>query len=183
MEENAQSPSLMSHAVRSGVILAAISIVITLVVYLIDASMLVSFWMILLLLVSLALVIYFGIQYRNQVGGFIGFGSAWKHGFFTLAIAGLIGTLFNLLLYNVIDPELPAYLTDVAAENAETMTRNFGGDQSVIDQAVEDTRERTKKGFTAVGLFTNFGIALIVYAVIALITGAIVKKNNPEEAI
>lgn len=183
MEENTQSPTLMAHAVRSGVIIGAIGIIISLILYVANPDLLVSMWLFLILILDIILMVIFGAQYRNQTGGFISFGNAWKHGFITLVVAGLLGILYNLLLYYVIDPELPAYLTDVAVENAGEMARSFGADDATAEQAMEDARERTADQYTAGGMLLGFGIQLIVYAVIALITGAIVKKNNPEEEI
>lgn len=183
MEENVQHPSLVSHAVRSGVIVGGITVILTLLIYLIDPALMVSMWMMLFLFFITVLVIVFGIQYRNQTTGYMTFGNAYKHGLYTFIVAGLVGLLFNLLLHNVIDPELKDYLTDVSIENAQSMARSFGADDATIDQMEEDTRERTESSYTLMGQITGFGIALIIYLVLALITGAIVKRKNPEEEI
>ncbi len=183
MEENNPAPSLMSHAMRSGLIIGAIGIIITLLIYLVNPELMVSMWMFLVLILNLVLVVVFGIQYRNQSGGFLSFGSAWKHGFLTLLIAGILGTIFNILMHTVIDPGLKDFLIEASVENAEDMARSFGADESAIEQAAESTRESTAAGFTIGGMFKNLGIAIIIYAVIALITGLIVRKNPPEEVI
>jgi hypothetical protein len=183
MEENVQHPSLVSHAVRSGVIVGGITVILTLLIYLIDPALMVSMWMFLFLILITVLVVIFGIQYRNQTTGYMTFGNAFKHGLYTLIVAGLVGLLFNLLLHQVIDPELKDYLTDVTTENTLSMARGFGAEDAAIDQMEADTRERAASSYTVMGQITGFGISLIIYLVLALITGAIVKKKNPEDEI
>lgn len=183
MEENVQEPSLLSHALRSGVIVGGITVILTLIIYLIDPALMVSMWMILFLILITVLVVIFGIQYRNQTTGYLSFGNAYKHGLYTFIVAGLVGLLFNLLLHNVIDPELKDYLIEVSIENAQSMARSFGVDEAAIDQMEEDTRERSASSYTLMGQLQGFGLALIFYLILSLITGAIVKKRNPEEEI
>jgi hypothetical protein len=183
MEESTQQPTLLSHAVRSGVILGGISIIINLIIYLIEPALMVSFWMLLLIILSIVLVVIFGIQYRNATTGYIKFGDAFKHGLYTFIISGLVATLFSLVLHMVIDPELKDYLLEVQIENAESMTRSFGGGDEQVDAAIEATRESAQDAFTAGGIFKAFGISLIIYLVLSLITGAIVKKSPPEEVV
>ena len=183
MEENTQAPSLMAHAVRSGVIIGALAIVITMILYIINPSVLVSLWMFLVLVLDLILLVIFGIQYRNQIGGYMNFGAAWKHGFVALFVAGILSVLFNMLLYFVIDPDLPQVLTDASVDNALSIAQSFGASGEALEQAAEDARERSEGQFTVGGMLSGFGMAIIFYAIIALITGAIVKKRNPEEEI
>ncbi|NQZ77369.1 MAG: hypothetical protein HRT61_14890 [Ekhidna sp.] len=65
-----------NHAIKSGVIVGVISIVVTLLLYIVDPALLVSMWMFLLFFVFVGLVAYFGIQHRNEIGGYMDFGKA-----------------------------------------------------------------------------------------------------------
>lgn len=169
-----------SHAIKSGIIVAVISIVITLLLYIVNAAMLVSMWMMLLFLVFVGLVAYFGIQHRNEEGGYMSFGKAWVYSMQVFVITGIIATIFNLLLYNVIDPELPELLADQSVENAESMMRNFGMPEEQMDEALEKTRTDTLDRFTVMGSIKGLLYGLIIYAILSLISGAIIKKNEPE---
>ncbi|WP_462248028.1 DUF4199 domain-containing protein [Ekhidna sp.] len=170
-----------NHAIKSGVMLSVISIVLTLLFYLIDPTLLAKWWVgIGILVISIALVAYFGIQHRNEIGGFMAFGKAWIYSMQLLVVAGLIGTIFNILLYNVIDPELPVIVADQAVENAEAMMANFGMPEDQMDEALEKTRTDTLERFTVTGSLVGFLWGLIVYAILSLITGAIIKKKEPE---
>lgn len=182
MEE--KETSVFQHALRWGGIVGVISIALTGIAYAVDYSYLADWkFGIFVLLLFLGLTIYAGINFRNEIGGFLAYGKAWQHGFVLMAISGLISTAFTILLYTVIDPELPSKLTDVAMENAQKMMESFGMPADQMDKALEDAKGRTENQFTAVGLLTSYGIGLIIYAVIALITAIFVRKNPPEEAI
>ena len=78
-----------NHAIKSGLIIGVISIVITLVLYVVNAAALVSMWMLLLLVLFLFLVAYFGIQHRKEIGGFMSFGTAWVYSMQVFVVAGI----------------------------------------------------------------------------------------------
>ncbi|WP_425392578.1 DUF4199 domain-containing protein [Ekhidna sp.] len=170
-----------NHAIKSGVMLGVIGIVLTLLFYIVDPTLLAQWWVgILILLLSLALVAYFGIQHRKEIGGYMAFGKAWVYSMQLFVVAGLLGTIFNILLYNVIDPELPAIVAEQAVENAESMMRNFGMPEDQMDEALEKARTDTLDRFSVQGSLIGFLWGLIIYAILSLITGAIIKKKEPE---
>lgn len=169
-----------NHAIKSGLIVGIISIVLTLVIYVVNAALLVSMWMMLLFLVLIFLVSYFGIQHRKEIGGFLSFGKSWMYSMQLLVAAGILGTIFNILLYNVIDPELPAMLADQSVENAAEMMSSFGMPEDQMEEALDKTRTDTLDRFTVMGAIKGFAIGLIFYAILSLITGAIIKKKEPE---
>ena len=187
MEDNLSPQTtndLFKSAARSGAINGAIGIFITILLYVINYELLVSLKVLLVLLVLfLGLVIYQGIQYRVSIGGYLPFGKAFQHGFITLVVGGLIGILFSLVLYNLIDSELPQKLTDVTVLNTEEMMKNFGAQDAQIDEAVKKVKIETPDRFTLLGQAKQFAWGLIFNAVIALITGAIVKRNQPVEML
>jgi hypothetical protein len=183
MEEN-ESPTLFQHALRWGLIVGAISVVLTGIFYAIDYTLLAN-WKTAILFFALfiGLAIYAGISYRNEVGGFLAYGKAWQHAFVLMAVSGIISTAFNMVLYTVIDPELPGKLTEVTLETTQAMLERFGMPEDQMDQALEDARKRSANQFSMTGLLMSYGIGLIVYAVLSLITSIFVRRNPPEEVI
>lgn len=182
MEENATpSTTLMNHALKWGGILAGISIVVVMLIYAIDYTMMAGFSFLgIMLVVGLVFVTYAGINYRNEIGGYIPFGKAFLHGFAVFAIGGIVTTLFNLLLYKVIDPSLAENLTEAIISNTESVMQRFGAPQESIDEAIDKMREDMPNNFSTFGLLKNYFTGLIWYAILSLITGLIVKKNQPE---
>ena len=172
----------MNNAIKNGIILGVISIVLVILCYVVDLSILATFkFLALLLLVGLGFVIYAGISYRGEIGGYMPYGKAFQHGFLVLAVSGLVSTVFNLLLYNVIDPEMPQKLTDAIIANTEEMMAGFGAPQETIDQQIAQMRTNMVDQFGVFGLVKGYLMALIWYAVIALLTSLFVRKNEPVE--
>lgn len=171
----------MKNAVKSGIYVGVFGIIINLIVYVIDPTLFIKWWFgIGLLVINLGLVIYFGLQYRKEEEGYLTFKEGFLHGFVLLLISGFIGILFSALLYNVIDPELPEILTDATIEQTRTMLENFGTPSDAMDEALEKVREDSPNSYTFGGLLKGYGILIIFYLIISLITGAIVKKSEPD---
>ena len=168
-----------NHALRTGLILGIISILLSVTVYVIDTLLVIKWWFgLVALLLSLGFVIYYGLQFRNESGGFVSFKISYGYSMLTFVVSGLIGTVFNILLYNFIDPDLPEIISEAIIEQTAQMMEGFGASQEMIDKAIEEAD--TTSNFTTFGQIKSFGFALIVYAVMSLITGAIIKRKKPE---
>jgi hypothetical protein len=178
MNDQAQSP--IQSAVRPGIILGLVSLVLTYVAYFIDSSYLASgYFGLVALVLFFALIIYFGKEYRNELGGFMTFGAAFNFSFFAILISGVIGLIGSILLFHVIDPSLPQVLGDITFESQLEMMGNFGASpDSLAPEVLDDMREASASNFTLVGQLKGFGFGLIAYAIIALILGAILKKKD-----
>jgi hypothetical protein len=184
MEETTTSeqPSLYQHALKWGAIMGIINIIIGVLIYAIDYTMMADWKLgILIILIVIGVTIYSGINYRNQIGGFLPYGKAFQHGLIFMIIGGLIYSLYNLLLYTVIDPDLPSKLVDATMEKTEQMLENFGMSGEQLEKGLADARKRSEGQFSITGIFTGFAFSIIFYAVIALITSIFVRKNQPEE--
>lgn len=181
MENETKSPTLLNNAIKHGGILGIISIALTLILYVVDYSLMAN-WKVGLLLFAIFIGygIYAGIGYRKEIGGYLAFGKAFQHGFLVFALSALISTVFNILLYTVIDPELPQKITEVAVQNAEEMMEGFGMTGDALDEAIEKTRKDTEERYTVAGQAMGYVWALIGCAVFALISGVIVKRKEPE---
>lgn len=123
MEEQ-QSP--FQAAIKPGITIGLVSLMITYLIYFVDSTMLVSGWFgFVAIVIFFVLIIYFGTQYRGELGGFMTFGQAFNFSFITILISGFIGFIGQILLFHVIDPSLPKVLGDLAFENSVQMMESF----------------------------------------------------------
>ena len=159
--------------------MGVLGILISLVVYIIDPLLMIKWWFSLFSLVLfIALVTYYGMQYRELTGGYLSFKKAYIYSFLAFVVAGILGLVFNIFLFHVIDPDLPEMISDAIVEQTVEMMEGFGANQEVIDQAIEDAD--TAASFTLMGQIKSFGMVLIFYALMSLISGAIVKRKEPK---
>jgi hypothetical protein len=175
--------SLFQHAAKWGAIFGTISIVLTILIYIVDYALLADWKMLLMLFIFLGMVIYAGINYRNEIGGFLPYGKAFQHGFIVFVVMGLISTIFTIVLYTVIDKELPAKLQEITIQNAQAMMEGFGMPEDKIEEAMEKAKTNASTQFSIGGLAKGYLFGLILYAILALISAAFVKRNNPEEMV
>jgi hypothetical protein len=179
MEKN----NLFNHALKFGFIIGIVNIIIGILAYMVGESLMVKWWFgLLIIVINIALIVYSGSQYRSSLGGYMNFKVAFMVTFLTFLVAGIIGTIFNILLYHVIDPELPGRLATAAIEQTEQMMTNMGAPADRIDEQMQAIEGRMNDQFSLMGQIKGFGIALIIYAVLSLILGAILKKSEKTDS-
>lgn len=165
-------------AIKAGLITGLILLVITFVCYFIDYELLGASWLnISLFVLSIGLIIYFGIQHRAELGGFMTYGAAFQFSFVTLIVMLVISTFGNILLFQVLDPSLGEKLADLTMERTLEMMDSFGAGNLSSEQ-IDEMRKGMLDGFSGWGLIKGAGFMLIVYAILALILGAIIKKRD-----
>ena len=171
------------HAIKSGVILGVLAIAISLIIYLIDFTIFANWWFQLLLMniIMIGATAYFGVSYRNENDGFLTFGKAFVYSLISLVIATGIGTVFSILLFSVIDPELSANLTEIILEKTESMMTRFGAPQDSIDEQLEKLKTDMPAQFSVGGMIKTFFTSnLIMVAILSLIASLFIKKKKPE---
>jgi hypothetical protein len=167
---------------KNGLVIALVSIVLSLIIHFIDPLMLFTTWWIglLLMVIFIALLVYAGKTIRTEVGGFWTFGEAFKSFLIMGLIVTALSTVYNVVLRTVIDPELPAKAGAATDENARAMMAKFGMQQDQIDEAMaKQGNSEDKLKVTAKNVVTDFGISLAIFGVFALILAAIMKKKAP----
>jgi len=176
-EEEVVSP--FQVAIRAGVVVGLVTLAIYYIAYFIDVEILSSAWLGFGLLgLSLGLVIYYGIDYRREIGGFMSFGVAFQYVFFAFIISGLITTLGNILLFHLIDPALPKVLADAQLESTVALMDRFGAGNQLTSDQMAEMRTNFEESRSIIGMIKAFGISLVIYAILALILGAIIKKRD-----
>ena len=63
------------------------------------------------------------------------------------------------------------------------MMEKFNIPDEEIDKALEKTEDQMANQYTIGGTMKAFFWSILIYAIISLITGAIIKRSNPQEAI
>lgn len=175
--ENENTP--FKAGLNSGLILGLISVVLSYVIYFVEPSLLAAWYVgIGILVLFVALIVYFGIQYRTSIGGYMAFGAAFNFSFITLLVAGIIGLVGNILLFTVVDPALPNVLVDAQIETQMAMLDKLGAGDSISSEQLDEMRTNLQSAYTPFGQLKGFGFLLIGYAIFALILGAILKKRD-----
>ncbi len=177
MESNSST-----EAIKGGLIVGLINIILTMVVYTVDIGLMVD-WKFSLgsFALSIFLYSYIGKKFRDDhLEGFISFGDAFKFIFIAGIIGAILNGAFSIVLFNLIDPELPEILTEQVMKNTESLMESFGAPSEEMDKALEDLEKDMAGKFTVGGILQGSWAWLLGAGLIGLICGAIIKKKRPE---
>ena len=163
--------------VKNGLIAGILAIIVSVVIWLIDASAYLKFGP----YVRLIIIVYFlyrtAKETRDANGGFINLAELFKVTFLASIVATLVFFVFNYLHYNFIDTNLVEIQKQIAMESVEKISQTFGSE----DMMTEITDKLEEQDFSmGIGkLFTGWLINLIWWAIVSVIIAAIMKKKDP----
>jgi uncharacterized membrane protein (DUF106 family) len=130
------------------------------------------------LVVSLAVMVYCLLAYRNEyLGGYGTFGQIFLMALVIGVISAILGTIYTYLLYTVIDPDMIDKVKLMAEERVLNNPR-------IPESMHEDILERMDNRFTPARMTrTALIFGVIFNAIIGLILAAFIKKNKPENPV
>ncbi len=182
MEETSTQTSWFQDAMKKGLLLGVIHIFIFVILYVALPGKLAGFsYLTVILVLNIGYLIFQGRQWRNQVGGFLLYGAAFKYLFILLVFNGLIYIVFSAV-FLLIDPSLPQVMAQAQLDTSIYWAEKFGAPEASIDQIKEKFDfEEIEKRYSYSGMLLGFGVALIFYAIGAFIVGFIARKEQPVE--
>lgn len=169
---------IKKNGINFGIITGVISVLITSSIYIVDLSLMTKWW---LGLTILAVYIVIGCvllaKTKKDLDGFMSF----KEGFTTYFISALIGiaisVIFNILLFNVIDPEAAVTLKEMTLKSTADMMKNFGAPTSEIKKAIEKMKDYDQ--FSTLEQLKGSIWSIVGASIFGLILAAIFKKDKP----
>ena len=176
---NVSEVSFMPTAQKWGLYSAAASIIFTILLSLVgfNFSNMMAFAMygLLIAVVAIGLMVTFGVltirEHRTNLGGFIDFKQAFLVCFATFMISLVIGTVFNFIYNNYINPSFMDGMRD-------SLTTMFE-DANMPEASRAEAMKGLDDAKTIAGTLKSMVTATIMSAVIAAIMAAIMKKARP----
>lgn len=170
---------IRENAQKFGLLAAAVGIAYALIAYLVSADLFVNWWAgVAIWIVMIAFLVMAATSTRKGLGGYMTFREAFTASFVAAAIASLLSTVFNIVLFTLIDPEYAAMLQERIIEKTVTMMQEWKAPQESIDETIA-TMEGTQQ-FGLMNQVTGFFKGLIFWAIISLIIAAATKRKQPE---
>ena len=170
---------MKNYTLNGGIITGLTGICFTAVTYFMGVSAMVSIWSgILNFLIFLGIYLFWGFRYRSLNGGYLIFKEAVALIFFISVIATVLQGIFQIILYHVINPELPSMLHDAVVQNAIDWLQKMGQPQEKIDATLARIQENNGE-FTVGMQIRAIGISFIGSGVVGLVIGLIIKKDPP----
>ena len=175
----------MKPAITSGVYLGLIGILISVIIWAGGLMESMGIWGSALIgifnfVITFLLIFFFSKSYRNKFrGGFISFKDIFIYSLIMVIASVVIGAIYNLVFFTLIDPGYTERLMGVMQQKTITYMERVGAPESQINKTMEKFSEVPS---TAKSIINGLVGGLIIGAILALISSAFVKKNPDIES-
>jgi hypothetical protein len=178
---NSENNSWLQDAIRKGLVLGIIHILVFLLIYLFVPSKTTGFSYVAFIFVLNALyLIYFGRKWRQEIGGFLPYGPAFKYLLVLLLANGILYTIFSVVLL-LADPSYPEVMAEAQLNTNIYWAERMGAPGSAIDKIRDDFNvEDVAKGFSWRGILISVVALPIIYSIVASIFALFIRKEKPE---
>lgn len=129
------------------------------------------------LVISLVILVILLKKYRKTQEGFISFGDAFLFGLIALILAGIISSVYSYLFMKFFDPN---YLKNILEAQKEWM-ENYYASKGISEEQIQSFMDKLDEQANIPVLkqtLKSFLMSSIFSAIIALIVGAVMKKNR-----
>ena len=168
------------NGITFGVLIGIVSSLITATIYAIDLNLFSSWWIgITSIIVYLVLGIVLLSKTKKGIKTIFTFKDAFTTYFIAAVIGILISTLFNVLLFNVIDPSAKDKLLEITMKITANMMQKFGTPASVINEAIAKLKETNP--YSTIELLKGSIFSIIFSSIFGLILAAFFKTRSTRE--
>ncbi|MDY0779621.1 DUF4199 domain-containing protein [Tenacibaculum sp. IB213877] len=172
MENQVDSKKII---INNGLLLAGISILLSLIIYA-TGNHLEPHWSVSLVsgLAFIAIIVLGVKKFKESNGGFLSFGQAVKIGVGIAIVSALVGSIYQYIFMNFIEPDYMTQLIEVQQQKWL--------DQGMSDEQIEASQEMMSK-FSGPLMTAAMGIisSAIGGFIVSAIAGAVMKKSEEEQ--
>ena len=171
------SEEIKEYILKYGLVLGGIYVALDIFKYVYGAEFFVNNYVnFASLLLAAIFPIYYLLQYKKSQDGFIDFRSAFSICTGILIASGFILLVFNILLFNIIDPGFSSELLNVTINTTVDQLEAL----SMSDEHISSTIEmmESEVSFSPMNMLKGFGFTIVGYTLFGLLVAAITKKNN-----
>lgn len=177
----------MSIAIQTGLrwgfIAAFVDILLFLIPYLLNSSIIYALWYGFLgMLLWLVLAVFAARDTRQQQDGYANFVELLQTAFFTLALVIFTSNVFLYVFSNFIDLSYINTLKLSVIESTQTFMQNFGAPDEEIEKAIT-ALENEDFSMSFSGTAQNIASSWVVGLVVSLLVAAIMQRKKPHQVV
>jgi hypothetical protein len=171
---------IKKNGIMFGAVIGLISVLTTALIYSIDLKLFTSWWIgVLNIIIYISISIYLLVKTKKELNGQFPFKSAFTTYFISVVIGILISTVFNIILFNYIDPAAKDTIKELTIKFAVEMMQKFNTPAEAVNQAIKDMQANDQ---FAVGQLLKGAVYSILFSsVFGLLLAAIFKSKTVEK--
>lgn len=170
---------IKKNGISYGILTGVVSALITALIYSIDLKLFTSMWV---GFTSIAIYIAIGVfllsKTKRELKGVFPFKDAFTTYFISAVTGILISLVFNIILFNFIDPSAKESIKELSIKYAVEMMEKFNTPTSAINEAVKKLQENDQ--FSIIELLKGSVFSIVFSAVFGLLL-ALIFKSKPTE--
>jgi len=168
------------NGITFGIVIGIISALITATIYAIDINLFLSVWLgVIIFGLYLIVCIVLLKKTKKELNNVFSYKEAFTTYFIAILIGIAISTLFNIVLFNFIDPSAKDTLKELTAKYTIEMMQKFGATASSINEALSKLKESNP--YSIVELLKGSIYSIVFSSIIGLIMAAIFKSNTTQQ--
>jgi hypothetical protein len=170
---------IKKNGISYGIVTGVVSALITTLIYSIDLKLFTSMWV---GFISIAIYIAIGVlllsKTKKELNGVFPFKDAFTTYFISAVVGILISVVFNIILFNFIDPSAKESIKELSIKYAVEMMQKFNTPSSAINEAVKKLQENDQ--FSIIELLKGSVFSIVFSALFGLLL-ALIFKSKPTE--
>ena len=171
---------IKKNGISYGIITGIVSTLITASIYSIDLNLFTAWWVTVLSIASYIIIsIVLLSKTKKDLKGVFSFKDAFTTYFISAVIGILISVVFNIILFNFIDPSAKDAIKEISIKYAVEMMHKFNAPSSAINEAVKKLQENDQ--FSIIELLKGSAFSIIFSALFGLLLALIFKSKPTQE--
>ena len=171
---------IKKNGISYGIITGVLGALITATIYAIDLKLFTAWW-VTVLTVSFYIIIAIALltKTKKELKGIFSFKDAFTTYFISAVIGILISVLFNIILFNFIDPSAKESIKEISIKYAVEMMQKFNAPSSAINEAVKKMQENDQ--FSIIELLKGSAFSIVFSSLFGLLLALIFKSKPSQE--
>ena len=168
------------NGITYGVISGVVSILITTLIYTFDINLFLSGWITFLKFSAFTLIaIMLLVNTKKDLNNIFSFKTAFTTYFIHILVGLILATVFEIVLFNLIDPSLKDTIKELSMEFTSKFMEKMGAKASDINKAMAAVQDVDQ--YSVLELLKGSAIYILMASVYGLILAAIFKSKTREE--
>ncbi|MFT4679572.1 MAG: amino acid transporter [Flavobacteriales bacterium] len=165
-------------AIQFGLIAGLVISIINAMIYFVNYELLADMWVGLgMLLMVIVLAIVGAVRSKKEFGPF-DLKQAFIVTFLICMSLMVVVTLYNIIMFQVVDPTFGERITDVVLNNTEQMLVRFNMPEADIEEQLAAVAESTADQYTMGGMLKGLLIGSLIYAMFSIIIALIIRSKK-----
>jgi hypothetical protein len=166
--------NIKKNGLTLGVIMGVILVLITTTMFVVDLSLFTNWWIgVVNFVIIIGIALYSSISSKKELKGIMNYKDAFLSFILPIIVGVAIYVLYNIILFNVIDPNAKIVLTENIVAMTKEMMGKFKLPATEINKAIAEIEN--KDNFGPLAQFQSYFFQIAFYAVLGLLVALVFK--------